>query len=59
MSYIIFVQPVVLGAAGMDAGAVMVATCLSAAAATLLMGLLGVGWKPRMELVSTRSSRPL
>ncbi len=40
MSYIVFVQPVVLGAAGMDAGAVMVATCLSAAAATLLMGLL-------------------
>ncbi len=40
MSYIIFVQPVVLGAAGMDPGAVMTATCLSSALATLLMGLL-------------------
>jgi len=28
MSYIIFVQPAVLGAAGMDKGAVMVATCI-------------------------------
>ena len=40
MSYIIFFQPAVLSAAGMDRGAVMVATCLSAALATLLMGLL-------------------
>ena len=40
MSYIIFVQPAVLGATGMDKGAVMVATCLAAALATLLMGLL-------------------
>ncbi len=40
MSYIIFFQPAVLSAAGMDWGAVMVATCLSAALATLLMGLL-------------------
>jgi AGZA family xanthine/uracil permease-like MFS transporter len=40
MSYIIFFQPAVLSAAGMDKGAVMVATCLSAALATLLMGLL-------------------
>ena len=39
LSYIIFVQPAVLGAAGMDGGAVMSATCLSAAVATLLMGL--------------------
>jgi len=39
MAYIIFVQPFVLSAAGMDAGAVMVATCLSAAIATILMGL--------------------
>jgi len=39
LSYIVFVQPAVLGAAGMDAGAVMVATCLAAALATLLMGL--------------------
>lgn len=40
MSYIIFVQPAVLSLAGMDRGAVMVATCLAAALATLLTGLL-------------------
>jgi len=40
MSYIIFVQPAVLGTTGMDRGAVMVATCLASALATLLMGLL-------------------
>lgn len=40
MSYIIFVQPAVLGAAGMDPGAVMVATCLASAAGTLLMAFL-------------------
>jgi AGZA family xanthine/uracil permease-like MFS transporter len=40
MSYIIFVQPAVLSSAGMDKGAVMVATCVASAVATLLMGLL-------------------
>ncbi|MBP8132556.1 MAG: NCS2 family permease, partial [Candidatus Hydrogenedentes bacterium] len=40
MSYIIFVQPAVLSGAGMSSGYVMLATCLSAAVATLLMGLL-------------------
>ncbi len=40
MSYIIFFQPAVLSACGMDKGAVMVATCISSAVATLLMGLL-------------------
>ncbi len=40
MSYIIFVQPAILGGAGMDRGAVMVATCLASAIATLLTGLL-------------------
>lgn len=40
MAYIIFVQPAVLGAAGMDVGAVLVATCLSTALATVLMALL-------------------
>jgi len=40
MSYIIFVQPAVLAAAGMDHGAVMVATCVASAVATLLMGLV-------------------
>ena len=40
MAYIIFVQPAVLGAAGMDFGAVMTATCLATAFATILMALL-------------------
>jgi AGZA family xanthine/uracil permease-like MFS transporter len=40
MAYIIFVQPAVLGAAGMDLGAVLVATCLGTAFATILMGLM-------------------
>lgn len=40
LSYIIFVQPAVLSTTGMDFGAVMVATCLAAALATLLIGLL-------------------
>lgn len=40
MSYIIFVQPAVMGAAGMDPGAVMVATCLASALGTVLMALL-------------------
>jgi adenine/guanine/hypoxanthine permease len=40
MAYIIFVQPTVLAATGMDAGAVLTATCLSTAFATTLMALL-------------------
>ena len=40
MAYIIFVQPVVLSAAGMDAGAVFTSTCLVTALATILMGVL-------------------
>ena len=40
MSYIIFVQPGVLSQAGMDFHAVMNATCLAAALATFLMGLV-------------------
>lgn len=39
MSYIIFVQPAILSAAGMDRGSVLVATCLAAAVGTLLMGV--------------------
>lgn len=39
LSYIIFVQPTVLSACGMDFGAVLVATCVSSAIATFLMGL--------------------
>lgn len=38
ISYIIFVQPSMLSLSGMDYGAVMVATCLSSALATLFMG---------------------
>jgi AGZA family xanthine/uracil permease-like MFS transporter len=40
MAYIIFVQPAVLAAAGMDHGAVLTATCLASAFATLLMAVL-------------------
>ncbi len=40
MSYIIFLQPAILSAVGMDFNAVLVATCLSAVVATLIMGLL-------------------
>lgn len=40
MSYIIFVNPAILGAAGMPRGGAMMATCLGAAFATALMGLL-------------------
>lgn len=39
MAYIIFVNPNILGAAGMDQGAVFVATCLAAAVGCLIMGL--------------------
>jgi AGZA family xanthine/uracil permease-like MFS transporter len=39
MAYIIFVNPAVLSGAGMDFGAVMTATCLSAAVGTFAMGL--------------------
>ena len=38
LSYIVFVQPTVLSVCGMDFGAVLVATCLSSALATFLMG---------------------
>lgn len=39
MAYIIFVNPDILAAAGMDKGAVFVATCLAAAIGCLIMGL--------------------
>lgn len=39
MSYIIFVNPDILSNAGMDSGAVFVATCLSAAIGSAIMGL--------------------
>ena len=40
MAYILFVQPAVLSAAGMDPGAVLTATCLASAVATFLMAVL-------------------
>ena len=40
MAYILFVNPTVLGAAGMDKGAVFTATGVAAAIATIFMGLV-------------------
>ena len=39
MAYIMFVNPAMLEKAGMDHGAVVVATCLAAALSTAIMGL--------------------
>jgi AGZA family xanthine/uracil permease-like MFS transporter len=39
MVYIVFVNPAILANAGMDKGAVFVATCIAAAASTLVMAL--------------------
>lgn len=39
MAYILFVNPKILAAAGMDEGAVFMATCIAAALTTILMGL--------------------
>jgi AGZA family xanthine/uracil permease-like MFS transporter len=40
MAYILFVNPSILGATGMDKGAVFVATCLAAAIGSTIMGLI-------------------
>ena len=40
MSYIIALNPIILSGAGMDRGAVTIATCLGAGVACILMGLL-------------------
>ncbi|MGF1873524.1 MULTISPECIES: NCS2 family permease [Photobacterium] len=53
MAYIIFVNPSIMAATGMDPGAVFVATCIGAAFGTLLMGLFAnwpVGLAPGMGL---------
>ncbi len=53
MAYIVFVNPSFLAAAGMDPGAVFVATCLAAALGTLVMGLwanLPIAQAPGMGL---------
>jgi hypothetical protein len=39
MVYIVFINPIILGKAGMDQGAVFVATCVAAAVSTLVMAL--------------------
>ena len=39
LSYIVFVQPTVLSSCGMDFSAVLVATCIASAIATIIMGL--------------------
>jgi adenine/guanine/hypoxanthine permease len=39
MVYIVFLNPQILGNAGMDKGAVFVATCIAAAVSTLVMAL--------------------
>jgi len=40
MAYILFINPVILAQAGMDKGAVFMATCLAAALGCFLMGML-------------------
>ena len=53
MSYIIFVNPDILGTTGMDKGAVFVATCLAAALGCLVMAFLAnwpIGMAPGMGL---------
>jgi adenine/guanine/hypoxanthine permease len=53
MAYIIFVNPAILGDAGMPRDAVFVATCLAAALGSLLMGLYAnypIGMAPGMGL---------
>ena len=53
LAYIVLVNPVVLGAAGMDTGAVMMATCVGAALATAAAGIfarLPVALAPGMGL---------
>ena len=53
MAYIMFVNPKILAGAGMDQGAVFMATCIAAAATTLMKGLyakLPVALAPGMGL---------
>ena len=53
MSYIVFVNPDILGTTGMDPGAVFVATCLAAAIGSAVMALAAnfpVGMAPGMGL---------
>ena len=53
MAYILFVNPEILGASGMDKGAVFTATALASAIGCLLMGLLAkypIATAPSLEI---------
>lgn len=53
MSYILAVNPLILGSTGMDKGAIFVATCLAAALGSFLMGFLAnypIALAPSMSL---------
>jgi xanthine/uracil/vitamin C permease (AzgA family) len=57
MIYIVFVNPQILGDAGMDKGAVFVATCLAAAVSTLVWRSMPIiRSRSRPAWGSTRSS---
>ncbi|GIS26285.1 MAG: hypothetical protein CM15mP127_06580 [Gammaproteobacteria bacterium] len=43
MAYIIFVNPQIMSSTGMDQGAIFVGTCLAAAVACFVMGLIATG----------------
>jgi len=49
MAYIIFVNPAIISQTGMDFGAAMMATCISAAVATIMMGLYVLPLPPAWE----------
>ena len=55
LSYIIVVQPAVLGVASMDFEAVLLATCLASALATLVMGLYADRPSPSLPRWATPS----
>ena len=56
MVYIVFVNPQILGVAGMDVQAVFVTTCLIAAFGSIFMGLLAYLWHWHRRWGSTLSS---
>ena len=61
MAYIIFVNPAILGDAGMPKDAVFVATCLVAAIATLIMGLYAnypIACAPGMAIAAAPAEPP-
>ena len=59
MVYIVFVNPAILSKAGMDKGAVFVATCVAAAVTTTVMALMRItrlrsppAWASMLSLLS-------